>query len=113
MGLNHLILAFLYSIPSFTSYSTLNYFIDFINSGPLLAFGQSALFFYMIHFHLYFLMDLIVTFLFGYNRETIYNIDSWQFWSLWIFGLALLWPMCVKYARFKSSKNPDSLWRFF
>jgi hypothetical protein len=34
----------------------LNYFIDFINNGPLLAFGQSALFFYMIE----------------YNQETLY-----------------------------------------
>ncbi|RGB38031.1 hypothetical protein C1646_740831 [Rhizophagus diaphanus] len=113
MGLNHLILAFFYSIPSSTPYSILNYFIDFLFSGPLLAFGQSALFFYMVHFHLYLIMGLILKFLFGSNQEPPYSIDSWQFWSLWIFGLALLWPMCIKYAKFKSRKEPDSLWRFF
>ncbi|PKK63544.1 hypothetical protein RhiirC2_788754 [Rhizophagus irregularis] len=113
MGLNHLILAFFYSIPSSTPYSILNYFIDFLFSGPLLAFGQSALFFYMVHFHLYLIMGLILTFLFGSNQEPPYSIDSWQFWSMWIFGLALLWPMCIKYAKFKSRKEPDSLWRFF
>ncbi|RIA84410.1 hypothetical protein C1645_742347 [Glomus cerebriforme] len=113
MGLNHLVLAFFYSITSLTSYSTLNYFMDFINNGPLLAFGQSALFFYMMHFHIYYFMELIFKFLFGYNQETLYNINYWQFWSLWIFGLGLLWPMCIKYARFKSKKDPDSLWRFF
>jgi hypothetical protein len=113
MGLNHLILALFYSIPSSTSYSTLNYFIDFLISGPLLTFGQSALFFYIVHYNVYFFMLVIFEFLFGYNQETLFNIDSWQFWSLWIFGLALLWPMCIKYAKFKSSKSPDSLWRFF
>ncbi len=113
MGLNHLVLASLYSIPTLTSYSILNYFIDFINSGPFLAFGQSALFFYMIHYHLYLFMNLICTFLFGYDQNNLFYIDSWQFWFLWLSGLALLWPVCIKYARFKGSKDSDSLWRFF
>ncbi|CAG8439645.1 11459_t:CDS:2 [Funneliformis mosseae] len=106
MGLNHLILAFFYAIPSFNS----NYLIVAINNGPLLAFGQSALFFYMAHFHIYIFMSLTM---FGITSESKFNIDSWQFWFWWIFGLALLWPMCVKYAKFKSNKGPDSLWRFF
>ena len=113
MGLNHLILALLYSIPSKTSHSILNYFINFINNGPLLAYGQSALFFYVVHYHLYFLMSVIFSILFGYNEETKYSINSWQFWFWWIFGLALLWTICIKYAKFKNSKSPDSLWRFF
>ena len=79
MGLNHLILALLYSIPSNTSHSILNYFINFINNGPLLSYGQSALFFYIMHFHLYLLMSVIFSILFGYNEETIYSIDFWQF----------------------------------
>ena len=109
MGLCHLVLACFYSIPSFTSYSILNYFIDFINNGPLLAFGQSALFFYMLHFNAYLVMGEIFKYLCG----DLYPIKSWQFWFWWIFGLALLWPACVKYGKFKSSKGPDSLWRFF
>ncbi|CAG8544068.1 17497_t:CDS:2 [Funneliformis caledonium] len=99
MGLNHLILAFFYAIPSFNS----NYLIVAINNGPLLAFGQSALFFYMAHFHIYIFMSLTM---FGITSESKFNIDSWQFWFWWIFGLALLWPMCVKYAKFKSNKGP-------
>ncbi len=80
IGLNHLILALFYSIPSFTSYSILNYFINTINSNSLLAYGQSALFFYMAYYHLYLFMSKIFTILFGLNEEIMYNIDSWQFW---------------------------------
>ncbi len=69
----------------------------------LLAYGRSALFFYIVHLHIYGVMSL-----FFFNRhETILSMAG----VLWLVGLAMLWPICAWYGNFKSRQDPDSIWR--
>lgn len=71
----------------------------------LLDYGRSPLFFYVVHLHLYGMMSLLV-----FNRHTeIASLAA--VW--WIVGLAILWPLCLFYGRFKASTHPESVWRFF
>lgn len=69
----------------------------------LLAYGRSALFFYIVHLHIYGIMSLI----FVNNHTTIVSMAG----VLWLVGLAILWPLCAWYGRFKAGKDADSIWR--
>jgi len=31
----------------------------------------------------------------------------------WLVGLVILYPLCLLYRRFKNSRTPNSIWRFF
>jgi uncharacterized membrane protein len=70
-------------------------------SGPLLVFGGSALFFYFAHLYLY----AVIGFAFprGASLAAMYPV--------WAVGLALLYPACAWYGRFKRRQPPESLWR--
>jgi uncharacterized membrane protein len=69
----------------------------------LLAYGRSALFFYIVHLHIYALMSLI----FFNGHATILSMAG----VLWLVGLAILWPLCAWYGKFKGGKDADSIWR--
>jgi uncharacterized membrane protein len=69
----------------------------------LLAYGRSALFFYIVHLHIYALMSLI----FFNLHTTILSLAG----VLWLVGLAILWPLCAWYGKFKAGKDADSIWR--
>ena len=69
---------------------------------PLLIFGQTALFFYIVH--LYFFAFIGIAFPQGTGYGLLYVI--------WLFGLAALYPLCYLYGRFKRKKPPGSIWRF-
>jgi len=69
----------------------------------LLAYGRSALFFYIVHLHIYALMSLV----FFHSHTTIVSMAG----VLWLVGLAILWPLCAWYGKFKSGKDADSIWR--
>ena len=69
----------------------------------LLAYGRSALFFYVVHLHIYGIMSLI----FFHSHTTILSMAG----VLWLAGLALLWPLCTWYGNFKAGKDADSIWR--
>ena len=71
--------------------------------GALLAYGRSALFFYIVHLHVYGIMSLI----FFNGHTTILGMAG----VLWLVGLAILWPLCAWYGRFKAGKDADSIWR--
>jgi hypothetical protein len=70
---------------------------------PLVIFGQTALFFYVVHLFLYAFMG------FAFPMGTDYG---WLYLT-WLAGLLILYPLCVSYKRFKEKKPPDSVWRFF
>jgi uncharacterized membrane protein len=69
----------------------------------LLAYGRSALFFYIVHLHIYAVMSMIF-----FNEHTsILSMAG----VLWLVGLVILWPLCAWYGRFKAGKDADSIWR--
>ncbi|MPY76702.1 MAG: DUF1624 domain-containing protein [Alphaproteobacteria bacterium] len=69
----------------------------------LLAYGRSALFFYIVHLHVFGIMSLI----FFNGHTTIVSMAG----VLWLIALAILWPLCTWYGRFKAGKDADSIWR--
>ncbi|KAL9030592.1 MAG: hypothetical protein Q9196_001298 [Gyalolechia fulgens] len=89
----------------------------------LLTFGQSALFFYIVHLLLYFGMSVLAKQWFGHELGRIDPMTGKPavgtegkpavMWVTWLLGLPILWPLCRWYGRFKSTKGINSLWRFF
>lgn len=69
----------------------------------LLAYGRSALFFYIVHLHVFGIMSMI----FFNGHTTIVSMAG----VLWLVALAILWPLCAWYGRFKTGKDADSIWR--
>lgn len=70
---------------------------------PLLIFGQTALFFYIIHLYLFAFIGI------AFPQGTGYGL----LYVIWLVGLAVLYPLCFLYRRFKRKQSPDSIWRFF
>jgi uncharacterized membrane protein len=70
---------------------------------PLVLFGSTALFFYVAHLYLYALTGLAL------RVRAPFSV----MYLLWLLGLVLLYPACLRYKRFKGRTAPDSVWRFF
>jgi len=73
------------------------------NKNPLLIFGQSALFFYIVHLYIYAIMG------FAFSEGTPLVLV----YPVWGTGLILLYPLCRWYRNFKKQKQLDSVWLFF
>jgi uncharacterized membrane protein len=71
---------------------------------PLLVFGRSALVFYILHLYVFGIIGLFFA-PHGTGIPLMY--------IFWLGGLIILYPICLWYGRFKSSKAQESLWRFF
>lgn len=41
------------------------------------------------------------------------GLTAGPFFLAWLVGLIILYPACADYARFKASRGPDSVFRFF
>ena len=91
---------------------------------PVLStFGQSALFFYVVHLFLYGLMGSLAKAWFGHNLGYKDPFNGGEaigtsgnpviIWLTWLIGLGILYPLCRWYSRFKRTKGPNSVWRFF
>lgn len=70
---------------------------------PVIVFGRTALFFYIIHLYIYLLIGL----LFPYGSSFMMMCISW------LGGLAILCFICNRYYEFKLKKDINSIWRFF
>jgi uncharacterized membrane protein len=68
---------------------------------PLLVFGRSPLVFYIAHLYLYGLIGLALG-----PRGT----GMLRMYPFWLLGLAILYPLCWLYGRFKRRQAPGSLW---
>jgi uncharacterized membrane protein len=71
---------------------------------PLIVFGQTPLFFYVVHFYAF----MICAFVFF--REPV-SLEQTYF--VWAAVLALLYPVCAWYRKFKMARPSESLWRMF
>ena len=69
---------------------------------PLLVFGRAPLFFYLFHLWLFALFGLLFTK--GGSLAPMCLV--------WLIGLAILYPLCFRYASIKNRKPVTSLWRF-
>ncbi|KAM5350226.1 hypothetical protein ACJ41O_006731 [Fusarium nematophilum] len=88
----------------------------------LLDFGRAALFFYIAHLLLVFMLGPLMVKLFGHDTGSPEQMDPhstrgidnvFAYFGIWAFAMLLLWPLTRWYGRFKSSKPADSIWRFF
>ncbi|KAL3902001.1 MAG: hypothetical protein SGCHY_000182, partial [Lobulomycetales sp.] len=116
MSVNHALLALLLALPACPRLAAA------VSSeyNPVMVFGRSALFFYVLHFAVYKLFNnlWVLGGVFppgsggiGGGREGM--LSFWPFMANWIVGLGIVYPVCLWYGRFKGSKGADSIWRFF
>ncbi len=71
---------------------------------PLLVFGGSALFFYIVHLYLFAVIGLFFASIRGSGLAIMYPI--------WLVTLVILYFLCRQYRNFKKRKSEDSIWRF-
>jgi hypothetical protein len=71
---------------------------------PLIVFGQTPLFYYLIHFFLLFLFAITLSPEAG-SMGSLY--------TAWVALLVVLYPLCLWYRSFKMKKPPESIWRLF
>jgi uncharacterized membrane protein len=71
---------------------------------PLIVFGQAPLFYYVLHLFLYAALGRLLTPQ-GTSIPAMY--------PYWLLGLAILYPLCLCYGRFKARQPMGSIWRLF
>ncbi len=74
------------------------------DNSPLLVFGQTPLFFYVVHFYLLIPMGLMF-----FRKAAPLGMT----YVVWLVVLAIMYPLCRWYRGFKNTKPEESLWRMF
>ncbi|MCA9657685.1 MAG: DUF1624 domain-containing protein [Myxococcales bacterium] len=74
--------------------------------GPLVTFGQAALFFYVVHLYLYGALARVLD-------AAAPGAGYVAMLGWWIAGLVVLLPLCAAYGRFKRGRPRGSVWRYF
>ncbi|MCP5020224.1 MAG: DUF1624 domain-containing protein [bacterium] len=77
------------------------------SNGPLMVFGQVALFFFLVHIHLMMLVRLVTT---GFEGAPPLGLGGT--WLGTLLALVVLYPICRAYRSLKQA-HPRSLLRFF
>lgn len=113
LAINHVCLSVFFLLPTEVTTSKrnmLNLLVD-----PLIDFGRSALFFYVIHFLVFSNAADALGYFFPNlkNLEGQLDLNLWQFLLVWLTLLCIIWWMCRSYARFKEKQQPESVFRFF
>ncbi|KAL7784077.1 hypothetical protein V8C37DRAFT_396408 [Trichoderma ceciliae] len=90
---------------------------------PLLNFGTSSLFFYVVHMLIVICpLGTLLKSTFGKEAghadptnpgSTIGITNLAAYFAMWFTLLLIMWPACYHYSRFKGTRHADSLWRFF
>lgn len=86
----------------FRQLEKMGFVLNWLN--PLKVFGQCALFFFLIHWFIYFGISLILS-------EALHSATG--IGVMWFLGLCLLYPLCKQYYAFKMKQAKDSIWRMF
>lgn len=71
---------------------------------PIKIFGRCALFFFIMHWFIYYGLSLFLP-------EYVTSVSGMI--ALWLLGLIPLYVMCSQYYQFKSQKPAGSFWRMF
>lgn len=71
---------------------------------PIKLFGQCALFFFVLHWFVYFGLSLILP-----QKLT----SAWEESAIWLTGLLILYPLCKTFNAFKLRQAKESFWRMF
>ncbi|MCE3045890.1 heparan-alpha-glucosaminide N-acetyltransferase domain-containing protein [Legionella sp. 16cNR16C] len=71
---------------------------------PLKTFGQCALFFFICHWYLYYIISILLPAKLSSAGGLL---------GFWLMGLMLMYPACYFYRNFKMTKSKESLWRMF
>jgi len=66
------------------------------------VFGQTPLFFYVLHLFLYAGLGHLLA---------PHGASLLRMYPVWLLGLVILYPLCVWYGRFKRRQSPNSLLR--
>jgi hypothetical protein len=102
----HLLYAVLYLVPTSVDAPGLGGWFRRSICPLLLDLGASALFFFYMHMWVIMGLSGVMA------RFTTFGQDSlMEMYVMWIVVLLLNWPLCTWWARFKSTRAEDSLWR--
>lgn len=112
IGCNLLLLGLLGSLPAMLAATVLQ---------PLVVYGTSALFFYLLHPLLFGLSWRLWRSAFGLptseNPWLGGGLDGvkheWVFWVNWAIFLIIMYPLCLGFGAFKRRRGVDSVWQFF
>ena len=82
------------------------------------VYGRVPMLYYILHFYLIHLLVVIVFYLQGYGNDDIVNpnlpflfrpdtfgVNLWGVYGIWIFVVVVLYPICKKYNRYKSTHD--------
>jgi uncharacterized membrane protein len=72
---------------------------------PLLVYGRAPLIFYLAHLYLFAIIGLFMPSRLEGSLPFMYLV--------WLAALVILYPVCLRYGRFKAGTSPDSIWRLF
>jgi hypothetical protein len=85
------------------------------------TYGKVPMFYYILHFYLIHIAAKVAGLLSGYSLDQVlnsgpfgqplpgYGFRLWEVYLVWLIIVALLYPLCKRYARYKSA-HPEKWW---